>query len=88
VENFAAEWLQLRDLRNAVPDPDLFPQFDENLRDAFRKETELFIADQIRDDHGIADLLSANYTSSTSVWRSTMESETSYGTGSAASNER
>jgi mono/diheme cytochrome c family protein len=62
VENFAAEWLQLRDLRNAVPDPDLFPQFDENLRDAFRRETELFIADQIHDDHGIADLISANYT--------------------------
>src|SRR5262249_34057046 len=32
VDNFAAEWLQLRDLRNAVPDPDLFPGFDENLR--------------------------------------------------------
>jgi len=62
VENFAAEWLQLRDLRNAVPDPDLFPGFDENLRDAFRQETELFIEDQLRTDRGVPDLLSANYT--------------------------
>jgi hypothetical protein len=62
VDNFAAEWLQLRDLRNAVPDPDLFPGFDENLRDAFRQETELFIDDQIRNDRGVPDLLSANYT--------------------------
>jgi len=62
VDNFAAEWLQLRDLRNAVPDPDLFPGFDENLRDAFRQETELFIDDQIRSDRGVPDLLSANYT--------------------------
>jgi hypothetical protein len=62
VDNFAAEWLQLRDLRNAAPDPDLFPGFDENLRDAFRQETELFIQDQIRNDRSVAELLSANYT--------------------------
>jgi hypothetical protein len=62
VDNFAAEWLQLRDLRNAVPDPDLFPGFDENLRDAFRQETELFIEDQIRNDRSVPELLSANYT--------------------------
>ena len=35
---------------NAVPDPDLFPEFDENLREAFRRETELFIGSQLRDD--------------------------------------
>jgi mono/diheme cytochrome c family protein len=62
VDNFAAEWLQLRDLRNAVPDPDLFPAFDENLREAFRQETELFVEDQIKNDHSAPDLLSANYT--------------------------
>jgi hypothetical protein len=62
VDNFAAEWLQLRDLRHAVPDPDLFPAFDENLREAFRQETELFIEDQIRGDRRVPDLLSANYT--------------------------
>jgi hypothetical protein len=62
VDNFASEWLQLRDLRNTVPDPDLFPAFDENLREAFRQETELFVEDQIKDDHSVPDLLSANYT--------------------------
>jgi mono/diheme cytochrome c family protein len=62
VENFASEWLQLRDLRNVVPDPDLFPEFDENLRDAFRQETELFITSQIHDDRSVTDLLSADYT--------------------------
>src|SRR5262249_42287461 len=62
VENFAAEWLQLGDLRNVVPDPDLFPEFDENLRAGFSQETELFIADQIHDDHSVTDLLEANYT--------------------------
>jgi mono/diheme cytochrome c family protein len=62
VENFAAEWLQLGDLRNVVPDPDVFPEFDENLRAGFSQETELFIGDQIHDDHSVTDLLEANYT--------------------------
>ena len=62
VENFAAQWLQLRDLRGVVPDPDLFPEFDENLRDAFRQETELFLDSQIRANVGIAELLTADYT--------------------------
>jgi mono/diheme cytochrome c family protein len=61
VENFASQWLQLRDLRNAVPDPDLFAEFDENLRDAFRSETELFIASQLQDDRAIPELLTAEY---------------------------
>jgi hypothetical protein len=62
VENFASQWLQLRDLRNAVPDPDLFPEFDENLRDAFRRETELFIESQLQADRSIPELLTADYT--------------------------
>jgi hypothetical protein len=62
VENFASQWLQLRDLRNAVPDPDLFPEFDENLRDAFRRETELFIDSQLQGDRSIPELLTADYT--------------------------
>jgi hypothetical protein len=62
VENFAAQWLQLRDIRSAIPDPDLFPEFDENLRDAFRRETELFVESQVREDRGIMELLTANYT--------------------------
>jgi hypothetical protein len=44
-----------------VPDPDLFPDFDENLRDGFRLETELFIESQLREDRGILELLTANY---------------------------
>jgi hypothetical protein len=62
VENFAAQWLTLRNLRGAAPDPGLFPEFDENLRDAFQRETELFIASQIRDDRSVVDVLTANYT--------------------------
>jgi hypothetical protein len=61
VENFASQWLQLRDLRNVVPDPDLFPDFEENLRDAFRRETELFIESQLQADRGIPELLTADY---------------------------
>jgi hypothetical protein len=61
VENFASQWLQLRDLRNVVPDPDLFAEFDENLRDAFRTETELFIGSQLQDDRAIPELLTADY---------------------------
>ena len=62
VENFASQWLQLRDLRNAVPDPDLFPEFDENLREAFRRETELFIESQLQADRAVPELLTADYT--------------------------
>jgi hypothetical protein len=62
VENFAAQWLQLHDIRSAIPDPDLYPEFDENLREAFRRETELFIESQLREDRGVMELLSAKYT--------------------------
>jgi hypothetical protein len=62
VENFAGQWLMLRNIRDAAPDPDLFPNFDENLREAFRRETELFIGSQVHDDRGVPELLTANYT--------------------------
>jgi hypothetical protein len=62
VENFAASWLQLRDLRHVIPDPDLFPEFDENLRKAFEDETTLFIESQLRDDRSVVELLTADYT--------------------------
>ena len=42
VENFAGQWLQMRNLQNIAPNTDEFPDFDNNLRDAFRRETELF----------------------------------------------
>ena len=62
VTNFAAQWLQLRQLRNAAPDLTIFPDFDENLRDAMQSETELFIESQLRDDRSVVDLLRADYT--------------------------
>jgi hypothetical protein len=62
VTNFAEQWLQLRNLDSATPDLRLFPDFDDNLRQAFRQETELFFASIIRDDRSVLDLLTANYT--------------------------
>ena len=62
VSNFAAQWLQLRSLRAINPDQDVFPYFDENLREAFRQETELFFASLLREDRSILELLSADYT--------------------------
>ena len=62
VNNFAAQWLQLRNLNGHLPDPDIFPEFDENLRAAYLKETELFIASTIERDTGVIELLNANYT--------------------------
>jgi hypothetical protein len=62
LENFAGQWLQLRDLRSFIPDADLFPEFDENLREAFQKETELFIESQLRENRSVVELLTANYT--------------------------
>ncbi len=62
VQNFAGQWLYLRNLRTAAPDPLLFPDFDDNLRDALRRETELFVESQIREDRSVHDLLRADYT--------------------------
>jgi hypothetical protein len=62
VNNFASQWLYLRNLQSATPDPKLFPFFDENLREAFRQETELFIESQLREDRTVRDLLNADYT--------------------------
>jgi hypothetical protein len=62
VNNFASQWLYLRDLRKAEPDPVVFPDFDDNLREAFERETTLFLESQIHEDHPLVDLLTANYT--------------------------
>ena len=62
VSNFAAQWLQLRSLRAINPDQDVFPYFEENLREAFRVETELFFESLLREDRSVLALLSANYT--------------------------
>ena len=62
VRNFAGQWLYLRNLRGVVPDPLTFPEFDENLREAFQEETELFVDSLIRDDRSVLDLLGTDYT--------------------------
>ena len=62
VENFAGQWLELRNIREHTPDPDIFDEFDENLRDAMRRETELFIDSQLTADRSVVDLLNADYT--------------------------
>jgi hypothetical protein len=61
IDNFFGQWLQLRQLRGSTPDPNFFPDFDENLRAAFQQETDLFLEDQLRGDHGVMDLVGANY---------------------------
>jgi hypothetical protein len=60
--NFAGQWLQLRNVPNVQPNSDEFPDFDENLRRAFRRETELFFDSIVKEDHSILDLLTADYT--------------------------
>jgi len=62
VKNFAGQWLMLRNLQSVLPDPNEFPNFDDNLRQAFRKETEMFFASIMREDRSVLDLLNADYT--------------------------
>ncbi len=62
VNNFAAQWLRLRNLDSITPDMRLFPDFDDNLRQAFRRETELFVESILHEDRSVLDLLSADYT--------------------------
>ena len=59
--NFAGQWLHLRNLDNAAPNLRLFPDFDDNLRQSFRRETELFVASIVREDRPVTDLIDANY---------------------------
>jgi len=62
VTNFASQWLYLRDIEAKNPDEVLFPNFDETLRDAFHRETELFLDSVLRENRSVLDLLTANYT--------------------------
>ena len=59
VTNFAEQWLYLRNLASITPDMRLFPDFDDNLRQAFRQETELFFESIMREDRSMLDLLRA-----------------------------
>jgi len=62
VSNFASEWLSLRGLATAKPDQNVFSDFDENLRDAFRREAELFFENIMREDRSVLEFLDADYT--------------------------
>ena len=62
VDNFADQWLYLRNLKNINPDFETFPDFDDNLRQAMRHETDLFFGNIIHEDRSVLDLLNANYT--------------------------
>ena len=62
VRNFAEQWLHLRNLESITPDLRLFPDFDDNLRQAFRRETEMHFETVLRDDRSVLDLLKADYT--------------------------
>ncbi len=61
VDNFAEQWLYLRDVEAKEPDPGFFPGFDENLRQAFQRETELFMDSVLREDRSVSELLTADY---------------------------
>jgi hypothetical protein len=60
--DFAAQWLHLRNLESITPDLRLFPDFDDNLRTAFRRETQLLFESVLREDRSVLDLLQADYT--------------------------
>jgi cytochrome c551/c552 len=62
VNNFAGQWLYLRNLSQVKPDQDAFPEFDANLRQAFQRETELFFEAVMRENRPVTDLLSADFT--------------------------
>jgi len=61
VESFAGQWLGVRKAQTWLPDPNVFPEFDENLRRALIQETSTFVEEQLRQDRSIVDLISADY---------------------------
>ena len=61
VDNFASRWLELNKLAGVVPDTELYPEFDENLRDAMEQETRLFVGAQMHDNRSVVELLTADY---------------------------
>jgi len=62
VNNFAEQWLFLRNVQSVSPDEAAFPNFDDNLRQSFKQETELFFDSIVKEDRDVMDLLTANYT--------------------------
>ncbi len=62
VDNFAGQWLELRNLDSVKPDPERFPNFDEDLRKAMKEETRLFFETVIHEDRSILDFIDGKYT--------------------------
>jgi hypothetical protein len=62
VENFTGQWLTVRSLKTSEPVVNLFPDFDDNLRDAFEREIELFFGSVVHENRSVLDLLTADYT--------------------------
>ena len=62
ISNFFGQWLMLRNVPAQLPNYLVYPSFDDNLREAFSRETELFLQSQVREDKSALDLLTANYT--------------------------
>ena len=62
VTNFAAQWLLVRNVPAVAPDVNAFPEFDDDLREAFQRETELFLDAQLREDRSVLELLTADHT--------------------------
>jgi hypothetical protein len=60
--NFAGQWLQLRNLSGFAPIGDIYPDFDDNLRQAFRQEAEMFFESILKEDRNVVDFLDADYT--------------------------
>jgi hypothetical protein len=61
-DNFAGQWLHIRNLRSTTPDKNDFPDFDDNLRQAFERELDLFVGSVIAEDRSVLDLMTADYT--------------------------
>jgi hypothetical protein len=62
VSNFFGQWLYVRNLSGHEPDAKIYPEFDDSLREAFRRETDLFLETQLHEDRSAIDLFTANYT--------------------------
>jgi mono/diheme cytochrome c family protein len=62
IQNFAGQWLNLRALDTVAPNPSVYPDFDDNLRDAFRREVELLFDSIVKEDRSVLDFLTADYT--------------------------
>src|SRR5438034_10638330 len=62
VTHFAFQWLKVRSIDGIDPDAFQFPNFDESLREAFKREMEMFVESILREDRSVLDLVTANYT--------------------------